>query len=65
MAPIDGDLTICMECAQPSLFFISENAELGLRVAENKRELLECDIALGVLVAYATNGIEEDPLSVN
>jgi len=65
MAPAEGDLTICLDCAQPSIFIITENAELALRLPRDRRERFECDIAVGTLVAYAMEAAERDSKDLN
>jgi hypothetical protein len=58
-APQEGDLTICLDCAEACIFFIGEGGELKLKLPETKRERLECEVAIGALFDYASRVMTE------
>jgi len=60
LAPMEGDLTLCIDCGESSIFLINDKGELDLRLPKTSKEIFECKLAVATLIAYATEEREKE-----
>jgi len=65
LAPMEGDLTLCIDCGESSIFLINDKGELDLRLPKTSKEIFECKLAVATLIAYAKKEREKEKRDIN